>query len=259
MEDQFQLRTLEFVAPSGNSYIIREQNGEDDDIISNPITSRDLSNLSELISSLVVSSTISKSGKLTQEMALNLPSNDRYCILLKSRMFSLGETIEFEYDWGKENGGKTTYEQDLNEFIFNYETIPSVEEVNKKPDAIPFYSTLGITGFKDIPVVLPSGKEVMFDLLTGKGETYILNLPLSEKTKNKELMARNLRLNVEGKWEKVEKFSIFSSKDMIHLRRTVAEADPLFTGNTTLVNPNNESQSTMINIFSIPGFFFPGE
>ena len=33
--------------------------------------------------------------------------------------------VEFEYDWGKENGGKVTYGQDLHEFLFDYSEVPT--------------------------------------------------------------------------------------------------------------------------------------
>ena len=38
-----------------------------------------------------------------------MPSLDRYAILIKSRILSNGEDLEFEYDWGPDGGGKSTY------------------------------------------------------------------------------------------------------------------------------------------------------
>lgn len=249
-------RTFKFTAPSGNYYVIREQNGEDDDILSNPVTSRDLSNLSEFISAIVTETSITSNHKLTREQASELPSNDRYCILIQSRIFSLGDTIEVEYDWGKENGGVQIYEQDLKEFLFDYSIQPTEKDLNEKPDAIPFYHSLVVT---DITEVLSSGKEIKFDVLNGKNEARFITLPLEKRTKNQELICRNLHLKVEGKYEKVESFKIFSPKDMGEIRKSVAIYDPQFTGNITLLNPNDTKQSVNINLFSIPGFFFPGE
>ena len=34
-----------------------------------------------------------------------------------------------EYDWGKENGGKVTYGQDLHEFLFDYSEVPTDNRV----------------------------------------------------------------------------------------------------------------------------------
>lgn len=250
------LRTLQFTVPSGNTYEIREQNGEDDDIISNPVTSRDLSNLDEFISAIVVKTSATSKGTLTAAEASELPSLDRYVILLQSRIFSMGEILEFEYDWGKENGGVVTYEQDLREFLFDYSVVPSAEEFLKKPDAVPYYAGNEI---KDIQITLNSGKVLLFDVLRGKDEKYVLNLPLQERTKSKAFIARNLRLMVDGKPEKVESFRLFSKRDMMEIDRKVSTYDPTFSGATTIINPNNESQVSTINIFGIPGFFFPGE
>ena len=108
----FETRTLKFVTPSGHLVSIREQNGADDDILSNPVEASNLMNLSRFISAIVVEADYYENGKLTVEQAHNLPVLDRYAILFNSRIFSLGEILDFDYDW-KENGGKASYEQDL--------------------------------------------------------------------------------------------------------------------------------------------------
>ncbi len=48
------LRTLVFTAPSGRLFEIREQNGEDEEIITNPVDSKNLMNLTKYISAIVV-------------------------------------------------------------------------------------------------------------------------------------------------------------------------------------------------------------
>ena len=130
---------LTFVAPSGTTFTIREQNGADDDVLSNARTAKNLMNLSYFIAGIVTETDATPSRKLTAQDALKLPVLDRYCILLNSRIFSLGQTLDFVHDWGKENGGEVNYEQDLEEFLFDYAEIPSAEVLASKPDAIPFY------------------------------------------------------------------------------------------------------------------------
>lgn len=247
-------RTFEFIAPSGNSYEIREQNGDDDDVISNPSRAKTLHNLSDFISAIVVSNSRT-GGRLTPDQAHALPCNDRYAILFNSRIFSVGQTIDFNVNWLPEDGGEKLYEQDLQDFLFDYSSVPTEEILNSKPDAIPFYPVPGQE--KDIQVDLTSGKTVLFDLLTGNGETFLINLP--DKTKNSELKARNLQLVVMGKPEKVETFKLFSVTDMKEIRARVAEMDPMFNGSTEVENPAKPGQKTFINIIAIPGFFYPGE
>lgn len=246
----------QFIAPSGYSYTLREQNGEDDDILSNPVTSRDLTNLSIFISSIVVDTDRTKSGKLTVEDAFDLPTNDRYAILFNSRIHSLGESVEFTYDWGPKNGGKVEYEQDLNEFLFDYQFEPTEEELASKPHAVPYYP-MGKTD-RDIAFTTTSGKKILFDLLNGHGESLFVGLPVEERTKNKELVVRNLRLEVNGKFEKVQRFNLFSVKDMQEIRKEVRTCDPNFTGLTDIENPISH-QKVLINISEIPNFFYPGE
>lgn len=247
---------LTFTVPSGYSYTIREQNGNDDDIISNPAEASNLMGLLKFIVAIVVKTDFTPSGVLSIEEALDMPILDRYCILFKSRIFSIGKELEFEHDWG-EKLGKFNYTQDLEDFVYDYDKIPTPESLDAKKDAIPYYP-LGKKS-TDIEVALPSGEVVRFDLLTPRGEIYLLELPVEQRTKNKELVARNLRLSVEGKWERVFNFARFTVKDMMVLRKQVAAVDPLFLGNTEIVHPYNPEMVEKIPILGITGFFFPGE
>lgn len=65
------LRTLVFTAPSGRLFEIREQNGEDEEIITNPVDSKNLMNLTKYISAIVVKTNATKSGRLTIRMLLS--------------------------------------------------------------------------------------------------------------------------------------------------------------------------------------------
>lgn len=205
-----EFRTFRFTGPSGFEYEIREQNGADEDILSNLSDMKTLMNLTKFIAAIVIRTTATPNGKLTVDDALNLPVNDRYAIIFNSRIFSLGEEVEFEYDWGKENGGKITYGQDLHEFLFDYGTTPTVEDLNQKPDAIPYYPE-GVR-LVDHEYTLSSGKRIKFDCMTGKGEQEFMKLPLDKQTKNAPLLCRNLHLEVDGNWEKVENFTPFTAK-----------------------------------------------
>lgn len=252
-ETTFLNRNFTFIAPSGSTYTIREQNGEDDDILSNPSTSSNLMNLSHFISSIVVSQNYFEGkSRLTPEDALNLPCNDRYAILINSRIHSIGEILEFTHDWG-DKLGKVTYEVDLNEFVFNKDPESITEEdLRNKPEAIPLYVSKQL---KDIPFNI-GDKEFLFDALTGQGEQYQIELPLDKRTTNQKLIARNLRLKVNGNFEKVTNFRMFSVKEMSYIRKVVATNDPLFSGNTKITHPSNPDIVDYINILGLPNFFW---
>lgn len=247
-----EFRTLEFVGPSGHQYSIREQNGADEEILSNAVDAPTLMNLTKFIAAIVVSTDFTANKKLTIEDALSLPVNDRYCILFKSRIFSLGEEVEFEYDWGK--SGKVHYAQDLREFVFDdYGVEPTEQEMEDKPEAIPYYPHRGLT--KDMYHKLASGKEIMFDLLTGEGEQKLVTMPLSKQTLNSPLLCRNLRLNVNGNWEKVENFTLFSPRDMAEIRKAVLSVDPVFNAESEVTDPIT-GQKAKYPILMAKDFFY---
>ena len=253
-----QLRTLDLVAPSGYKYTIREQNGADEDILSNPVDSKDLTNLAKFIAAIVVSTDFTKSGKLTVEQSRAIPALDRNYILIKNRMFSMGDTVEFDYTFN--DGTSYGFEQDLNELVFeDYSKAPSEEELDSKPFALPYYpgdcDSEGHIKTKDIEFSLSSGKLLTIDLLNGESERYIINLPESKRTRNSELIAKNLKLNVNGKYERVTNFSCFSVRDMKEIRDFVSAIDPVFTSNIEVENPNNPSEKGIVGIMGVLSFF----
>lgn len=247
-------RTHEFITPSGYRYSIREQNGADEDILSNPMDVRNLMNLTKFIQAIVVDTDFTPTRRLTVEDADRIPLNDRYCILFQSRIFSLGDEVEFEYDWGQE-GGKQVYGQSLSEMLFeNYGTLPSEKELAEKPNAIPYYPEQG--KLTDYEVVTSSGKVVKFDLLTGAGERMLVTLPVEKQTRNAALIARNLHLQIDGKWEKVESFHLFSVRDIAEIRKTIFEYDPVFDGNTDVEHPSIPGRIDKYPIMLSPTFFY---
>lgn len=243
-----------FISPSGREFTIRQQNGNDDDILSNSVEAQQLKNLSNFISAIVVNTNATESGILTPEQAHNLPSLDRYCILFHSRIFSLGRVLEFEQEWAKDV--RRTYEQDLEEFLLDYSKPIDKQSLDSKPNAIPFYP-LG-DKVTNIEIITSSGKKLLFDLLTGSGDAYFVNLPKSEQTRNAGLKARNLRLLVNDTYERVTNFALFSVKDMNDIRRYINAYDPIFQGLTDLENPINNT-IVKFPILELNNFFYLGE
>ena len=72
------------------------------------------------------------------------------------------------------------------------------------------------------------------------------------------MVARNLHLEVDGKWEKVTNFRMFSVKEMAEIRKEVYSCDPDFSGNTEVENPRTGERGS-VNLLAIKGFFYPGE
>lgn len=261
MEDQTLYgKKLTFKLPSGYEVTIREQNGEDDDILSNPVDAKTFMNISKFIAGIVTDTDITATRLLTADDVKKMPSLDRYTIMINSRIFSLGKTLEFRYDWeGPAEGQVRTidYEVDLEEeFLFDYGTIPTMQEMEAKPNAIPFYPVSKQS--KGITFTTKSGKELCFDLLSAEGESYVMNLPMNERTKNQELIARNLKLKVGENYEIVKNFRMFSSQDMMDIRSTVKGMDPIFPGTTQIEDPDT-GQRIMVPVMAVDNFFYPRE
>ena len=245
-----------FKVPSGYEYTIREQNGADDDILSNPSEAASLKNLARFVAGIVVKTDFTKSGKLTTDEAYSqVPMLDICCILFKSRIHSLGKEIDFEYDWGKKAGGKVGYSQDLTEYLHDYGPDGFSEEaLREKPDAIPYYPNGAYT--KDLEIKTSTGKTLLFDLNTLKSEAYKINLPVEKQTKNQGLIARNLRLRTETSDDVVKDFKSFTPKEMQEIRSQVSLRDPEFVGEMTLQNPNDPSMEVSVNIMGLKDFFY---
>lgn len=95
-------------------------------------------------------------------------------------------------------------------------------------------------------------------LLNAAGEAYVLNLPANERTKNQELVARNLKLKVGDNYEPVKNFRMFSPKDMMDIRSAIKGFDPIFQGTTQIEDPET-GQKIMVPVMAVDNFFYPRE
>lgn len=263
---EIQLRKMAFTLPSGYSCEIREQNGEDEEVLSNPANIKNFMNINEFIAGIVTHTDFTASGKLLVQDVMKLPLLDRAVILINSRIFSLGEELEFNYKWPRPENSKEqaefTYTQNLKDYIFDdYGVKPDEEELKAKPDAVPYYlleednDNPGKIKLTDHKFTLSSGKEIMWDVATVESEQYLMKLGLDNISRNKDLIARNLRLNVDGNWEKVQNFKLFSVRDMAEMRKEILASDPSFIGTTDIEDPITHSK-TQISILTVPTFFY---
>ena len=185
--------TVKFKLPSGYNVTIREQNGNDDDILSNTVTAQDLSNIDIFIASIVIDTDLpfAKANRLTMELATLLSLRDKYAIIFQSRVHSLGNEITFKYQWD-DTKEPDTYTEDLNLYLWDFDKempvkgTPEYFEHRLQPYEVDCY--------KDLNFITSSGKEVLFNILNGKGEKFLLQVPVEQQTKNVELRARNLRI-----------------------------------------------------------------
>lgn len=251
-------RTKKLTLPSGFLVTIREQNGHDDDIISNQALAKDLANINTFISTIVVETDLpfAIGGKLNLAGVKKLTLRDKYFIIFSSRIHSIGNEIAFEYDWGQDNGGKVKYTDDLNNFIWDYtKEMPTEESSEYYPYRLLPYS---FNPYEPQELTLSSGKVIRYNCLNGDAEAYLMKLTVDKQTKSTELKARGIQQQVEGNWVNIENFLYFTKKDMTEIYREVNTKDEDWKGVTELENPIS-GEPIHFPIIATPDFFFPAE
>ena len=258
-QEELKLRTHQFIAPSGFSYTIREENGEDEEILSNQADALNGNmNITKFIAAIVVDTDFTEHHRLTVQDVLNLPFLDRYTIMLQNRIFSLGAVLDFQYKWPNMDE-PVTYEQDLHELLFEDYSRPIPEEEKAaKPFAIPQDPDQELAKalhYKGYELTLSSGKQIKLDWADGNAEYAISKLPVNKQTRNSSLIARNLQLKVGENWEKVQRFHLFSVRDMAEIQKAASRMDPTTNLMVEIDNPTT-GETQMYPIIAAPRFFF---
>ena len=248
--------------PSGNMVKIREQNGNDDDILSSfSKDDLDTAGVNKFIASIIIENSFKfcKSDTLMGEKdVLNMLLNDKYFILIASRAFSLGSILSFSWDW-RGDVGKVPYDEDLNVYLWDYEKpFPEEGDEDYHPYRIkPYYN------LKDdvhIEATLKSGKKVRYNLMNGHSEDFLLKKSPEQRTVNVALKARKMAIwdDNKGSYTELVNFSPFSSRDMVEIRNHVNENDPQFEGISDIENPIT-GESLQVPLITLTDFFFPRE
>lgn len=253
--DKVHGKITSFTVPTGDIITIREQNGDDDDIISNSITANDGSSFNHFVTGIVVNSK-RYGGLMSYKQVEKMPLRDKYCIIIQSRIFSLGSSIEFKFNWGTDMLSDIhSYEEDLKDFIWDYsKAMPETDSDEYIEERIaPYRSNASY-----MELELSSGKVIRLDYLNGVGEKYILELEDRDRTVNTPLKARSMSmLQLDGTYIKVESFKLFSSRDMMEIRTLVSKEDKEVTVLSELHHPHELEKIDYISIMMVPDFFFP--
>ncbi len=244
----------EIITPSGDKILIREQNGNDDDILSNPAAARDGDSFNLFIKGIVIFSQRVQ-GPFSMENILSLPLRDKYFILLASRIYSLGEIIQFKWNWGSEDKpDEQSYEEDLAQYIWDYsKAFPEEGEPEYFSERIAPYGTKDT--FMEFEVG-NSKRKVQVDYLNGHGEKYLLGLLPDEMTVNTALKARKIRVESNGGWQEVSNFKIFKASEMKDIRSAVLKYDTDTNVISELNHPTTGAKQD-VSLIQVPDFFFP--
>lgn len=248
-------KTKEFITPTGDVITIREQNGNDDDVLSNIKSAKEGKSFNKFIQGIVLNS-LRYGGTLTDDNVMDMPVRDKNFILIQSRIFSLGNEVEFKWNWGtQEKPDFKPYMEDLNDYIWDYALpFPKEGEENYNKERVEPYQTEDTF----IELTLSSEKVVRFDYLNGRGEKYILECRDKDNLSiNTSLLARNFRLrNLNGNFDIIQNFSCFSSMDMKEIRSYLSKYDREFELMSDITHPKTGITES-VSLIQLPDFFFP--
>ena len=250
-------RTFDFVTPSGLALVIREQTGEDDDILSGAKDATDASSSNKFIAGIVVHAHHTDNGKFNLDDALNHKLCDKYAIMIASRIFSLGNICKLTYEWP--DGFEGEYEEDLALYIWDYYD-------ENKPFPVPGDEAYFKYRIKPHPhgperarvFKLKNGKIVRYQFMTGHGEKFLMGLPDDKQSINAELLARKIELKIKDNWAQVQNFKTFTALEMGEIRHDVEENDPGVSLLSDFEHPTTK-QVISFPIVGNPDFFFPRE
>src|SRR3972149_804467 len=90
-------KTLEVPMPSNFSITIREQNGEDDEVISRVGDATDGNSINIFLTRIIIANSLLNGGKTSLADILSWRLRDKYYLLLKSRIHSMGPNLDFDF------------------------------------------------------------------------------------------------------------------------------------------------------------------
>ncbi len=243
-------RKKEIVVPTGKKYIIREQTGYDDEVLSQVASLDDADVINRFLAGIIQQD--SEGNQVSYEDVLKMKLRDKYVILIASRIFSLGETINFEYDW-KDGSPVEYYQDDLSQYIWDY-TQPFPEPGD--PGYVKYRIKPYHPDHKEEVVFDIDGTTFKFDILDGHGEKYLIKLAKSQVHINQELLARNFSLLDKDQWIKVRNFNQLTARQIAQVRSRVRMYDDNFEVLTEIEHPTTHIVDE-IPIIALRDFFFP--
>ena len=250
--------TKELILPSGHKATIREQNGEDDAILSNRMLSATGKNFDAFICQIVLETDLVEGGKLTLNNIDSIPSLDFGYLIFASRVFSLGPEINYQYKWYKDKP-PIDYIEDLQQFVPDFsKEVPGLGEPGYFAMACPKYPN---GSAKEILFTTSRNKKVRYNILTRGGEKKLLEISPDKQNINTKLILREFKFDVSKdgapeQWSKVTNFTEFSPIEMREIRSHVSKNDPDWAALSDIENPET-GEIRAIDMLSLPDFFFP--
>jgi len=256
--DAFRMGPIEdIILPSGMPVKIRERNGDDEDILSKLKDNKSTSAIHNFLAAIIVD------PKLTPEDISKLRVKDKYYLMFKSRIQSLGSSVTFSHTFtdGESKSKTISFDEDLDQYDWDFSK--PLEEFPFKQGHKDYFQYRCTPYPKDtmdqdtFEFELSSKKKCRMEYLNGLGESKSLKKNTGDLSINDKLVIRNFEVQLEnGSWQKVEKFSMFSAREMQQIRTKLEEMDSSFDLITELINPLTGG-TELVSLLLKEDFFFP--
>jgi predicted metal-dependent hydrolase len=237
--------TQKIVLPSGMELTIRESNGEDEELLSRVPYLKDGTAYYRFLANIITE------PRMDYLAVQSMKSNDMYATLLKARILSLGNKLEFKHTF--RDGTVVDAEEDLADYNRDYSKDYTDDELSKfnKATIKPYKEDCG----EYFHFTTSSDKIFRMKYLTGSLEIKTLDLKEDTLTFNDKLKVREIEMKTPaGGWVRLHNFKTLSSRDMKELRGCVEREDTIGTLTSTL---EHQGKTEEISLFLSQDFFFP--
>jgi hypothetical protein len=241
---------ITFTLPTGDNVTLTERNGDAESLIGKPVGPKDtVDPLSKYLSKLTVA------PKLTPEQIMAMPSANKYYMLMKDRINSLGPIVKFEHTCSNPAcEHKAMFEEDLAEFDQDL-SLPVSELDLVDPKKIKPYP---INKGGEVTHTLKDGRVIRFNCLTGVGELRSLRISKEDQSNTLDLILRNFELQTPTGFMVITNFAIFSARQMAEIRGAIKRAEVEFTMASEVICPECDNKEYVPLILQ-NDFFFPAE
>jgi len=239
-----------FTLPSNKKVSIRERNGEDEDVLSKLQNNTDGLAFDLFLQAIIID--YDGKGRLTLDEVRAFRIRDKYYLLYKSRVQSLGKEIEFKHTF-QGTQEPIFFTEDLS--IFDADLSKELLGDLRKEQIHPYATNPADNRFS---FTISSGKECRMEYLTSFQESKVLEKETSQLSINEKLRIRSFELkDSNGVWRKIERFNLLLSKEMIEIRKKLEEFDSEF-GLLIKIKHPNKGMVEEVSLFLYEDFFFPG-
>ncbi len=247
-------KTSKFITPSKFEVTIREQTGDDDEIISRIKNASDGSSVNKFASSIILETSLDIK-KPTPNDILKWKNKDKYYVLFKSRLLSLGTTITYKHTCSNSDCKKDNdFEEDLLQYDRDFSKDDTTSANGFKYQVTPYPNGAELQH----EFAISSGKKFRYTYLNGLSEKELLGMNKDNISKNTELTVRKLEWFDQDKWITLSSFKSFSSKEMVEIRESIKKNDEPFDAITEAECPYCKTVDR-ISLMVQADFFFPGE